>query len=62
MLLESFSKGPRGFSYVFIITCKVATLEPIDGPTFVSHQGPCPCGRPVDFYDAVTFKVGLQRK
>ena len=26
---ESFSKGPRGFPYVFIITGKVTTLEPM---------------------------------
>ena len=37
MHFESFSKGPRGFPYVLIITCKVPTLEPVDGPTFVSH-------------------------
>ena len=37
MLFESFSKGPRGFPYVIIITCKVPTLELVDGPTFVSH-------------------------
>ena len=37
VLLESFSKAPRGFSYIFIITCKVPTLEPIDCLTFVSH-------------------------
>ena len=36
-LLESFSKGTRGFPYIFIITCKVPTLESIDGPTFVSN-------------------------
>ena len=35
MLFESFSKGPRGLSYVFLITRKVPTLEPIDGPTFI---------------------------
>ena len=40
MLLESFSKGPRGFSYIFITACKVPTLEMIDGPTFVSHGVP----------------------
>ena len=48
MLLESFSKGPRGFPYIFIITCKVPTLEPIDGPTFVSH-GVFALGEPVGF-------------
>ena len=35
VLFESFSKGPGGFPYVFIITGKVTTLEQIYGPTFV---------------------------
>ena len=26
VLFESFSKGPRGLSYVFLITCKFSTL------------------------------------
>ena len=34
MLFESFSKGPRGFPYVFIIVGKVTTVY---GPTFVDH-------------------------
>ena len=37
VFFESFSKGPRGFPYVFLITCKVPALEPVDGPTFVCH-------------------------
>ena len=37
MTFESFSKGPRGFPYVFIIAGKVTTLEPVYGPTFVDH-------------------------
>ena len=37
VLLESFTKGPGGFPYVFIITGKVTTLKPIYGPTFVGH-------------------------
>ena len=37
VLLESFSKGPRGFPYVFIIAGKVTTLEPVYGPSFVDH-------------------------
>ena len=32
-----FFKGPRGFLYVLIITCKVPSLEPVDGSTFDSH-------------------------
>ena len=37
VLFESFSKGPGGFPYVFIITAKVTTLEPIYVPTFADH-------------------------
>ena len=37
MFFESFSKGPRGFPYVLLITCKVPVLEPVDGSTFVFH-------------------------
>ena len=37
VLFESFSKGPGGFHYVFIITGEVTTLEPIYGPTFADH-------------------------
>ena len=37
MLIESFSKGPRGFPYVFIITGKVTALNWVYGPTFVDH-------------------------
>ena len=34
---ESFSKGPKGLSYIFLIICQFSTLEPVDGPTFVFH-------------------------
>ena len=37
VLLEFSTKGPGGFLYVFIITGKVTTLEPIYCPTFVGH-------------------------
>ena len=37
VLFESFSKSPRGFPYVFIITGKVTTQEPVYGPIFVDH-------------------------
>ena len=37
VLFESFPKGPGGFPYVFIITGKVTTLEPIYDPTFADH-------------------------
>ena len=38
VLFESFSKSTGGFPYVFIITGKVTTLEPIYGPTFADHR------------------------
>ena len=37
MLFVSFTKGPGGFPYVFIITGKVPTLIPIDGITLGDH-------------------------
>ena len=38
VLFEFFTNGPGGFPYVFIITGKVTTLEPVYGPTFVDHE------------------------
>ena len=38
VLLESFSKGPGGFPYVFIITGKVTALEPVYDPTFDDYR------------------------
>ena len=49
VLFISFSKGHGGLSYVFIITCKVTTLEPIYNPTFVGHWVFVSGGRPVGF-------------
>ena len=43
--LKSFSKGPRDFSYVFLITCKVPHMEPVDGP-LCFPWGPGPSGKP----------------
>ena len=37
VLFVSFTKGPAGFPYVFIITGKVSTLIPIDGITLGDH-------------------------
>ena len=34
----SFTKGPGGFPYVFIIAGKVPTLTPIDGITLGDHR------------------------
>ena len=38
MLFVSFTKGPGGFPYVFIITCEVPTLIPVDGITLGDHR------------------------
>ena len=38
VLFISFTKGPGGFPYVFIITREVTTLEPINGSTFADHR------------------------
>ena len=43
VLFVSFTKGPGDFSYVFIITEEVTTLEPIYGLTF-ADQRPKLCG------------------
>ena len=59
VLFESFSKGPRGLSYVFLITSKVPTLEPIDGLTFIFHEVLIFGGNQEFFNGAVTFEVGL---
>ena len=59
MLFESLPKGPRSFPYVFIITSKVPTLEPIYGPTFVDHGVFVLGGHQQAFDGAITFEVGL---
>ena len=38
MLFIPFTKGPGGFSYVFIITGEVPTLIPVDGITLGDHR------------------------
>ena len=59
VFFESFSKGPRGLPYVFLITCKVPTLELVDGPTFVFH-GVLVFGRNQEVFNCtITFEVGL---
>ena len=37
MLFVSFTKGPGGFTYIFIITCEVPTLIPVYGITLGDH-------------------------
>ena len=59
VLFESFSKGPRGFPYVFNISGKVTGLEPVYGLTFVDH-GVFVLGETSMFLiGATTFEVGL---
>ena len=38
VLFVSFTKGPGGFPYVFIITAKVVALVPVYGTTLVEHR------------------------
>ena len=59
VFLESFSKGPRGFPYVFIIEGKVITLKPVYGPTFVDHGVFVLGGDQKVFDGAITFEVAL---
>ena len=38
VLFVSFTKGPGGFPYVFIITAKVVALVPVYGTTLIEHR------------------------
>ena len=59
MLFVSFTKGPGGFPYVFIITAKVPTLIPIDGITLGDH-GVFVLGGDQEVFDgAASFEVSL---
>ena len=59
MLFVSFTKGPGGFPYVFIITGKVPTLIPLDGITLEDH-GVFVLGGDQEVFDgASTFEVSL---
>ena len=59
MLFVSFTKGPGGFPYVFIITGKVPTLIPTDGITLGDH-GVFVLGGDQEVLDgAATFEVSL---
>ena len=59
VLFESFSKGPGGFPYVFIITGKITILEPEYGPTFADHGVFVLGGYQQVLGGATTFEVGL---
>ena len=59
MLFVSFTKGPGGFPYVFIITCEVPTLIPVYGITLGDH-GVFVLRRDQEVLDgAPTFEVSL---
>ena len=59
MLFVSFTKGPGGFPYVFIITGEVPTLIPIDDITLGDH-GVFVLGGDQEVLDgAATFEVSL---
>ena len=59
MFFVSFTKGPGGFPYVFIITGKVPILIPIDGITLGDH-GVFVLGGDQEVLDgAATFEVSL---
>ena len=59
MFFVSFTKGPGGFPYVFLITTLVTTLVPVDGTTLVDHSIFVP-GRDQEAFDGpATFEVGL---
>ena len=59
MLFVSFTKGPGGFPYVFIITCEVPTLIPVDGITLGDNRVFVLRGDKEVFDGAATFKVSL---
>ena len=59
MFLVSFTKGPGGFPYVFLITCKVPTLIPIDGITLGDHGVFVLGGDQEVFEGAATLEVSL---
>ena len=59
VLFEPFSNSPGGFPYVFIITGKVTSLEPVYGPTFDDHGVFVIGGDQLVLDGATTFEVGL---
>ena len=59
MLFVSFTKGPGGFPYVFIITGEVPTLIPIDGIALGDHGVFVLRGDQEVLDGAATFEVSL---
>ena len=57
--LVSFTKGPGGFPYVFIITFEVPTLIPVDSITLGNHRVFVLRGNQEVFDGAATFEVSL---
>ena len=57
MLFVSFTKGPGGFLYVFLITAQVTTLVPVDGTTLVDHRVFVLGGDQKALNGSVTFEV-----
>ena len=59
MLFVPFTKGPGGFPYVFIITCEVPRLIPVDGIILGDH-GVFVLREDQEVFDgASTFEVSL---
>ena len=59
VLLVSFTKGPGGFPYVFIITTQVTTLVQIYGTTLVDHRVFVLGGDQEVLDGSATFEAGL---
>ena len=59
MLFVSFTKGPGGFPYAFIITCEVPTLMPVDGITLGDHRVFVLRGDQEVYDGAATYEVSL---
>ena len=59
MLLESLSKGSEGFSYIFLITHKLPSLEPVNSSTLFLHWV-LVLGRDQDIFNGpIASKLGL---
>ena len=59
MLFVSFTKGPGGFPYVFLITAYVTTLVPVDSTTLVDYRVFVLGGDQETLNGSATFEVGL---
>ena len=59
VLFVSFTKGPGGFPYVFIIAAQVTTLVPIDGTILVDHRVFVLGGDQEVFDGSATLEVSL---